>query len=108
MCNLSKKIKSTARRFIRPVATVRCAVAEEISPNANNGGLFSAGELAAVAQLLRVADPRQSFPRLRFPVAVVDELSPVATLLLHVEGKTRGTPDGLQTLIKINIENWMK
>ena len=87
--------KPTARSFIRSVATVRSAVTKEVSSNANNRGLFPAGKLPRVAQLLREADPGKGLPRHGFLVAVVDKLPPVATLLLHIKGKTRRTPDGL-------------
>ena len=102
--------KPTARSFIGPVATVRGAVTKEVSANANNRGLFPAGKLPRVAQLLREADPGKSLPRHGFLVAVVDKLSPVATLLLHVKGKTRRTPDGLQALTRIKIsevDDWI-
>merc|ERR1719264_2419325 len=90
---------NVARSLIRPVATVRGFVTEELSPNADDGGLLPAGELPGVAQLLRDAHPGHRLPCLGFPVAVVDELAPVATLLLHVKGETRRTPDGLQTRV---------
>ena len=102
--------KPTARSFIGPVATVRGAVTKEVSANANNRGLFPAGKLPRVAQLLREADPGKSFPGHGFLVAVVDKLAPVATLLLHVKGKTRRTPDSLQALTRKKIskvDEWM-
>ena len=95
--------KPTARSLIRPVATVRGSVTEELPANADDGGLLPTSELPGVAQLLRDAHPGHRLPRLRFPVAVVDELAPVATLLLHVKGETRRTPDGLQTLKNVKI-----
>ena len=87
--------KPTTRSFIRPVGTVRGAVTKEVSSDADDRGLFPAGKFPGVAQLLRVAHPGKSIPRLRFLVTVVDKLAPVAALLLHVKGKTRRTPDGL-------------
>ena len=100
--------KPTARSLIRPVATVRGSVTEELPANADDGGLLPASELPGVAQLLRDAHPGHRLPRLRFPVAVVDELAPVATLLLHVKGETRRTPDGLQTLKNVKITQTLK
>ena len=96
--------KPTARSLIRPVATVRGSVTEELSPNADDGGLLPAGKLPRVAQFLGKAHPGESLPRLGFPVTVVDKLAPVTTLLLHVKGETRRTPDGLQTLKNVKIK----
>ena len=54
ICHFCDK-KPTARRFIRPVATVRGAITKEFSPNADNGGFLSASKQSGVAKLLRVA-----------------------------------------------------